>query len=103
MKKKETDCCKRTIEDNQLSYDDETLSFADQILKKRKIDVATSAYIDLRFLLPTSNICERLFSKAGQALCKRRKGTSPVGFEQQLFLHVNFEVWDISDVNAIVQ
>ncbi len=34
--KKETDCCKRTIEDNQLSYDDETLSFADQILKKRK-------------------------------------------------------------------
>jgi len=31
-----------------------------------------AAYLDLRFLCPTSNMCERLFSIAGYAMNDRR-------------------------------
>ncbi len=30
-------------------------------------------YMDYRFIMPTSNICERLFSVVGHALTDRRK------------------------------
>ncbi len=42
-------------------------------------------YIDTRFLLPTSNICERLFSVAGHALGDRRKPITPLHLEEQMF------------------
>ena len=63
----------------------------------------TSKYIDLRFLLATSNVCERLFSKAGYSLTDRRRAISPVNFEYQLYLHCNSDYWGISDVNALLE
>ncbi len=44
-----------------------------------------SCYIDTRFLLPTSNICERLFLVAGHALGERRKYFTTLHFEEQMF------------------
>ncbi len=66
------------------------LSFATRAIKKRHISVDSSnSYMDTRFILPTSNICERLFSKAGFALGNRRKSILPSNFELQVFLHMN--------------
>ena len=42
-----------------------------------------------QFLLPTSNSCERLFSRAKHILTFKRKAMSPVLFEALLFLKYN--------------
>eukprot|EP00171_Calliarthron_tuberculosum_P009436 IDg9436t1 len=51
------------------------LSFAQRVLKRQRVSssVCNISYIDLRFLLPTFNVCERLFSKAGYVINDRRK------------------------------
>ena len=63
------------------------LQAAFQAIKKRKMsklqDVET--FIDLRFIRPTSNICERQFSVSGFAYTKNRQGLLPVNLEMQLF------------------
>ncbi len=58
--------------------------------------------MDLRFLLPTSNACERLFSRAGYVLGDRRQSIHPANFEQQMFLFANSHLWGIEDVKAVV-
>jgi len=60
-------------------------------------------YLDLRFIVLTSNMCERLFSKAGCALSDRRKSLAPVNFEQQIYLHANANLWDLREVDKLVQ
>ena len=57
-------------------------------------------FLDTRFILPTSNICERLFSKAGFALSDRRKSIHPAALEEQMFLHINSSLWNIDDVKS---
>lgn len=54
-----------------------SLSFAERVLKKRKITIDRSPYLDTRFILPTTNLVERMFSKAGYAFSKCRKSLSP--------------------------
>lgn len=54
--------------------------FAMQELKRRRHErlVQTrSNYLDLRFILPTSNFCEHLFSLAGYAVSDRRMALLP--------------------------
>jgi len=77
-------------------------SLAERALKRRRRSIDANIYQSVNFLLPTSNICERLFSKAGFVLSDRRKSLSPVAFEQQMFLHCNSAHWDINDVNDLV-
>ena len=62
--------------------------FAQVTLKKicREINVVDSKYIDLRFLRPTSNVTERLFSVAGMTYSDNRKKLLPANLEIQLFL-----------------
>lgn len=50
--------------------------------EKTSIEVV---YVDLSLLLPTTNICERLFSKVGYALADRRKGLLSSNFESHMF------------------
>ncbi len=67
-----------------------TASLAERAIKKRRVVTnARDGYMNTRFILPTSDICERLLSKAGYALNDRRKGILPCNFEIQIFLHVN--------------
>eukprot|EP00171_Calliarthron_tuberculosum_P003101 IDg3101t1 len=82
---------------------DEGLSFAERALKKQKcVDVEKrDKYIDTRFLVPTSNICERLFSRVGYALSQRRRGICPANLESQMFLHLNCDLWGKSEVNQL--
>ena len=53
-------------------------------LKKRKTEApvsSSSRYVDLRFIRPTSNKCERQFSIAGFAFTKNRQGLLPINLE----------------------
>ena len=65
----------------------DNFAFAERFLKRRRISQSSGdkRYVHLHFILPTSNICERLFTKAGYALSDRRKGISPSRFESQIF------------------
>ena len=91
------------MHEQTMEYNDENLSFAERALKRRKRadDRTKLQYMDSRFLIPTSNICERLFSRVGYALPSRRKGTSPVNLEAQVFLYLNRDLWGSTDVNRL--
>ena len=85
-----------------VALDDGSCSFAERLLKRRKSESSTDTFVDTRFLLPTSNLCERLFSKAGYALTCRRKKLSPACFEQQMLLHANARFWYISEIKSLL-
>lgn len=61
------------------------------MLRKRRLSETTSisAYMDLRFILPTSKGCDGVSSVAGCFFGKRLPSIHPTTFEFQLFLHVN--------------
>ena len=56
----------------QESKDIETSPFSERILKRIKLNDWRPMYIDTRFIIPTTNIAERFFSKAEYSLGKRR-------------------------------
>lgn len=89
----------------ECSARDTGLSFAERALKRQKLNCSgqENKYMDTRFVLPTSNICERLFSKAGHVLNDRRKALSPANLESQVFLHLNSDLWSSKDVNKLTQ
>ncbi|KAG7338256.1 hypothetical protein IV203_014785 [Nitzschia inconspicua] len=63
---------------------DAGLSLAEKALKRLRLVSTTtskSAFMDLHFIVPTSNMCERLFSEAGYGLNSRRMRTLPSNFE----------------------
>ena len=78
--------------------DNQGLMAAIRRLKKRKTSDSDSCmasnYIDLRFIRPTTNICERMFSVSGFTFCKTRQGLLPSNLEMQLFLKGNEHLWD---------
>lgn len=59
-------------------------------------------YIDTRFILPTSNLCERLFSVAKNAVGERRQCLRTESLEAQIFLRCNMHLWNVFDVNALM-
>jgi hypothetical protein len=80
-----------------------TNSFAKRVLKKQKlISQGSLPYMNLEFLVPTSNICERLFSKAGFGFHDRRMAILPMNAEIQIFLHLNMDLWNIDTVKDIL-
>ena len=103
IEKQSVECLMQNINGYDTA-DEVSTTIAERALKKRKINKGSSTrYEDCRFILPTSNLCERLFSTARHALPERRKSMLPYNFEMQLFLHANKHIWDMSDVNAVVQ
>lgn len=61
-----------------------------------------SEYADTLYLVPTSNVGERMFSFAGHAITNQRQGILSVNFECQIFLYMNFKFWGIKDIKSIV-
>jgi hypothetical protein len=80
---------------------DSELDFASAVLKRRKIQ-SVSLYMDCRFILPTSNVCERFFSTAGYCLNDYRQNILPLNLEKQLFLKVNKAFWDARAVSKVI-
>ena len=79
-------------------------SLAERALKKRKVfSVESSLYGDTRFIVPTSNMCERLFSEAGYGRNSRRLRLLDTHFESQLFLRSNKRFWDLKEIHEILK
>ena len=79
------------------------MNFAERALKRQRLTQVDdfSRYMDSQFILPTSNICEHLFSIVGIALNNRRASILPENLESQIFLHVNRDVWGIQDFSML--
>jgi hypothetical protein len=59
-----------------------------------------SEYHPTWHVLPTSNVCERLFSRAKLVFSERRKRMSPETLEIILYLFCNYELWSPSTVQS---
>jgi len=90
----------KVMVENNENLSTETLSFAERALKRQKSSTESSSdsYLDTRFIIPTSNDCERLFSKVGYVLNDRRQSVLPMNLEAQLFLNVNNDLWSNRDI-----
>lgn len=73
----------------------------DMVVKKGRLRQTINAYMNTRFILPTSNVSDRRFSMVGYAFGDRRKGTLPANFEMPFFLRANSDLWGVSDVQYI--
>jgi hypothetical protein len=73
----------------------ERLAAAD---KELEIDTHVSSYINLDFIVPTSNCVERLFSLAKHVFRPSRQSLLPYNLEAIMFLKANRELWDINVV-----
>lgn len=95
VKKLEKETPKKT------SLKDEELSFAERVLKRRKLNNNTaSKYINTKFLLPTSCDVKRLFSMNKRFHSTKR--LSLLTLEALIFLKCNRKLWDMALVGKIV-
>lgn len=81
---------------------DSSINLAERALKRKKLLNTEFGYIDVRFIRPTSNICERFFSIAGNCMSIKRESLLSSSFEAQMFLKFNCDFWDINDVKKMV-
>jgi len=61
----------------------------EQTARDAKINQGTSAYRSTKHVLPTSNLVERLFSRAKRVMTDSRKCMHPKRLEEVLFLQYN--------------
>ena len=59
--------------------------------------------MDVNWIPCTSNICERLFSKAKLTLGHLRCSMSPYHLEQLLFLRCNKDLWNLQTVAKAIE
>jgi hypothetical protein len=73
-----------------------------QNVKRARVE-HSSRYIDCRFIRPTSNMCERLFSLSKLTLTDNRKRLLPENAEMQLFLKLNSHLWDVELFHTMIE
>ena len=76
--------------------------FAVDLLKKRKLERKSSEYMNVKFILPTSNLVERFFSTAPYAYSDLRRNLLPYNLEMLLFLKLNQRFWDEKLVSSVL-
>ncbi len=74
--------------DNEESFVDSTLKAA--LVKKEK----ATKYHSTKHVSPTSNICERLFSRASIIMTPNRRSMDPDMLEMIIMLRFNKDLWD---------
>ena len=84
------------------AVDGNRLSFVDRAMKRQKLKKQTSSYIDTKFLIPTSNHVERLFSMSKRIFSLKRRRLLPRNLEALVLLKANRRLWDVSMVSAIM-
>jgi hypothetical protein len=72
-----------------------------QLEIKKKAKTASSKYINLKWIPPTSNMVERLFSRMKIVFADRRKSMYPQTMETIMMLTCNRDAWNVNDVNKI--
>ena len=84
---------------------EETLSYADRAImradRNQRQRLGSSLYSRMSHVSPTSNIVERLFSKA-KHVASLRKNMSPYHLELILMLKVNRALWNASTIDQIL-
>jgi hypothetical protein len=94
------------ISDEEKTEEKKTLTFAQQaLLGKRKADSMSqpTTYQYPKFINPTSNIVERLFSLASLVLTDLRGQLSPYHFEAVVFLKINRNYWSALVVHEVMK
>ena len=88
-------------EDNEMDLLGEALDEADENAKKR---IKTRAYLyrSLMHISPTSNIVERLFSRAGIIMRPHRRLMDPSTLEMLLLLRFNKDLWDEREIEEVM-
>eukprot|EP01040_Poterioochromonas_malhamensis_P017462 gene17462-20072_t len=61
-----------------------------------------NSYLPLDWIDCTSNVCERLFSRARLVLHYLRKRMTPASIEILLYLFVNRDLWDVNTIHEIL-
>ncbi|OQR89858.1 hypothetical protein ACHHYP_05992 [Achlya hypogyna] len=92
-------CFRKPRVDSEVDKSTDMPSLAAELLRanRRRLDDVPSTYIDLSFVLPTSNIVERLFSVVKYILTDTRKHMHPINFEMVIFLRSN-KYWGVDTV-----
>jgi hypothetical protein len=73
------------------------------LLKKRRLEInSESAYLPMLHVEPTSNCCERLFSRAKIFSDDRRKRMCPYHLELSLVLWANRGLWDANTIDEFL-
>ena len=79
------------------------LSLAERALARKKNQkIEALRYGNLKWIPPTSNIAERLFSKVRHDFSDYRKSLLPVNLESQVFISVNVRFWSVKTVNTVL-
>ena len=84
----------------------ESNSFAQSILDKASKSLAPTRnkYLNVNFIPAGSVMVESLFSIVGHMFDDRRLSTSPVHLEEQVFLRMNNNLWNVqSFVNIDIE
>ena len=80
------------------------LSLFDQaLLMAKNTNEIRYEYQPMEWLNPTSNVVERLFSRAKMVLSDHRMSMLPMNFGKTLFLYINKRFWDIDVISQFVE
>ncbi|KAE9042569.1 hypothetical protein PR001_g3784 [Phytophthora rubi] len=82
------------------AQEDGNSSIVKAAFKKKKAP-KRSHYVDVAYVPPTSNECERFFSAAKLVLSDVRKSLSPAKLEMLMCLQYNRELWDVNTVEQV--
>jgi hypothetical protein len=66
------------------------------------IRILANKYVDISYIPVTSNICERLFSRANIVFSNLRQSMEPSTLEQVLFLICNKSYWSAIHVQRFM-
>ena len=91
---------KAEVENEQA--DDRVLSIVEGAMKRQKLKTKIPTYVDTRFLIPTTNHVERLFSMGKRVFSSKRRSLLPRTLEALVFLKQNCKFWDVNLVSALV-
>ena len=78
---------------------DRSDDYAESFLKRQKLE---NSCLNLKWIPPTSNICERGLSRSRLTQTHLRHASSPVHMEAIQFLHYNRELWSAETVSKLI-
>lgn len=92
----------RIIRTNEADSEIDEVTNLKQYLARKRAKFQIQEYKDLSHIPPTSNACERLFSRARRLLTDYRKSMNEETVEALLFLDINQKYWPTQVVNDVV-
>ena len=81
--------------------DDEDMNENDFVDKVPNDKIQGNQYVNCDWIPPTSNLCERLFSRSKLVFSERRKSLMPINLEIVLFLKLNRHLWTVHTVHEV--